>query len=95
MDPDEGTGLSEPVKSLNVCPDAPLRSGGGSGGAGRAPPPGLLPGLGAKVSDPEGAGPTPFPVRAVTHLQQRDQRLVRTNQIPLQEPAEGNEPHSD
>lgn len=50
----------------------PVRSGGGSGGAGGAPPPGLLLGLGAEVFDQEGAGPTPLPVRAVTHLQQGD-----------------------
>lgn len=79
-------------RSHETCPccDVPVRSGGGSGGAGRAPPAGLLPGLGAKVSDQEGAGPTPLPVRAVPHLQQGDQRLVRTNQIPLQEQTEGN-----
>lgn len=67
-----------------------VRSGGGSGGAGGAPPPGLLPGVGAEVADQEGAGPTPLPLRAVADLQQGDQGLVGTNQIPVQEQTEGN-----
>lgn len=66
-----------------------FRSGGGPRGAGGAPAPGLLLGLGAKVTDQEGAGPTPLSVWAVTHLQQGDQRLVRTNKIPVQESPEG------
>lgn len=39
-----------------------FRSGGGSGGAGGAPAPGLFPGLGAKVADQEGPGSTPLSV---------------------------------
>lgn len=39
-----------------------FRTGGGTGGPRGAPPTGLLPSLGAQVSDPKGAGSTPLPV---------------------------------
>lgn len=53
---------TEHLKAEFTQTDVPGRSGRGLGGAGRTPPAGLLPGLGAQVSDQEGAGPTPLPV---------------------------------